>query len=88
MHICLYVEKTSQQQHYQGTWLWINLTSHHKNEKRKITHFLTTILSQHVTQSDIIYESSVDILLELSGVWISGEGGGGWGLEIGVNEIL
>ena len=33
-----------------------------------------------------MYESSVDIL-PVSGVWIGGEGGG-WDLEIGVNEIL
>ena len=49
-HICLSVDKTSQQRHYQGAWLWINLTSHLNNQKRKmITHFLTSILSCHLS---------------------------------------
>ena len=62
--------------------------SSQKWKEKDNTLFNNHLISASVTQSDIIYESSVDILLELSGVWISGEGGGGWGLEIGVNEIL
>ena len=62
--------------------------SSQKWKEKDNTLFNNHLISASVTQSDIIYESSVDILLELSGVWISGEGGGGWGLEIRVNEIL
>ena len=51
------------------------------------TFFNVHLIWASVTESDITYESSY-ILLELSGVWIAGEGGGAWDLQIGVNEIL
>ena len=53
-----------------------------------ITFFNVHLISPYVTESDITYKSSVDISLELYGVWIGGEGGGGWDLEIEVNKIL
>ena len=54
-NICDSVEKTSQQRYYQETWLWIKLTSHHKNEKRKmVTHFSKSIISRHLSESDYI----------------------------------
>ena len=53
-----------------------------------ITFFNVHLISPYVTESDITYKSSVDISLELYGVWIGGEGGGGCDLEIEVNKIL
>ena len=48
-----------------------------RKEKYDNTFFNIHLVSVSVTASDITYESSVDILLQLSGVWIGGEGGGG-----------
>ena len=62
--------------------------SQQPKEKDDNAFFNVHLILPSVTHSDITYELSVDILLELSGVWIDGEGRGGWDLEIGVNEIL
>ena len=46
-----------------------------RKEKYDNTIFNVHLISASVTESDITYESSVDILLELIGVWIGGGGG-------------
>ena len=51
--------------------------SQERKEKDDNTFFNVHLISASVTESDITYKSSVDILLDLSGVWIGGEGGGG-----------
>ena len=62
--------------------------SQEQKEKDDNTFLNAHLISASVTESVITYKSSVDILLELSGVWIGREGEGDWDLEIGVNEIL
>ena len=51
--------------------------SQERKEKDDNTIFNVHLISVSVTESDIMHKSSVDILLELSGVWIGREGGGG-----------
>ena len=62
--------------------------SQEQKEKDDNTFFNAHLITASVTESIIMYKSSVAILLELSGVWIGGEGEGDWDLEIDINEIL
>ena len=62
--------------------------SQEQKEKDDNTFFNAHLITASVTESIIMYKSSVGILLELSGVWIGGEGEGDWDLEIDINEIL
>ena len=50
--------------------------SKERKQKDHNTFFNVHLISVSVTESDTTYELSVDILLELSGVSIRGEGGG------------
>ena len=50
--------------------------SHEQKEKDDNTFFNVHLISASLTEYNITYESSVDILQQLSGVWIGTEGGG------------
>ena len=50
--------------------------SQERKEKDDNTFFNVYLTSASVTESDITYKSSVDVLLGLSGILIGGEGGG------------
>ena len=52
-----------------------NKLSQEQKEKDDNTFLNAHLISASVTESVITYKSSVDILLELSGVWIGREGG-------------
>ena len=59
-----------------------------ERKEKDNTFFKGHLISASVSESYMTYESSVDILLELSNVWIGRQGWGGWDLQIGVNKIL
>ena len=50
--------------------------SQEQKEKDDNTFFNAHLITASVTESIIMYKSSVAIVLELSGVWIGGEGEG------------